>query len=424
MSGFVNLQNRENIAQLIFSGTPVGAGTVYVDNIFFSTTGDPTVQPPAKPEGFLVSDMIGEAPVGEGEIFVSVGPNDVEQEGIVYRLFYAPSADAPANPRDATEYEFGTTPGDADGVGPFGLTLTGLEPGTEYTAWLYQYDVENDLFSQPASGSAVSGGEPGEPGPDPDVEITIPVTFEEDIDWDEVFINFDGGAASVIDNPDPSGINTSAQVARMIKGEGQPWGGAYFTLAEAVETSEAPITMQVWAPRENTTVLFKIENSENPDEFFEVEQTIPVSEQLTELSFDMSGAPDANLDTIVLIFDLGTVGDGSEDFTWFFDNIEYGEPTNIGDDFSDLPADFNLQQNYPNPFNPATQIRFELPGSVEVRLEVYNLMGQRVATLVNGTMSAGTHAATFDGTSLASGVYLYRLQAGTTVLTRKMMLVK
>jgi len=423
LSDFTGLTNTTNIAQLIFSGTPVGGGTVFVDNIFFSVEGEPTVTPPAMPEGFLVTDMIGENPVGNGEIFVAVGPNQVaDNDDLIYRLFYSPTADAPSNPQDANEYEFGNTPGDGAGNDAFGFALSGLEEGTEYTAWLYQYDTENEVFSSPATGSAVSGGDGDDPDPTPGV--TIPVTFEEDIDWTEVFTNFDGGVATVIDNPDASGINTSGRVARMVKEEGQPWGGAYFTLSEAVETSEAPINMQVWAPREGTTVLFKLENSENPDEFFEVSQTIPVSGEWTELSFDMSGAPDVNLDRVVLIFDLGTVGDGSADFTWYFDNIEYGEPLSTNEGISDLPSEFTLQQNYPNPFNPTTQIRFELPESAQVRLEVYNLMGQRVATLVNENMSAGTHSATFDGASLASGMYLYRLQAGTTVLTRKMMLVK
>ncbi|MCH8568767.1 MAG: S8 family peptidase [Balneolales bacterium] len=91
---------------------------------------------------------------------------------------------------------------------------------------------------------------------------------------------------------------------------------------------------------------------------------------------------------------------------------------------TDLPTAVSLDQNYPNPFNPITQITYALPEATEVQLEVYNLMGQRVAILVNESQSAGHHTVQFDGQSLASGVYLYRLQAGNTVISRKMTLLK
>ncbi len=90
----------------------------------------------------------------------------------------------------------------------------------------------------------------------------------------------------------------------------------------------------------------------------------------------------------------------------------------------DVPTAFELRQNYPNPFNPTTRIQFDLPEQAVVSLEVFNVMGQRVATLAVGTFQAGQHAVEFDATDFASGIYIYRLQAGEFTQTQKMMLVK
>jgi hypothetical protein len=89
-----------------------------------------------------------------------------------------------------------------------------------------------------------------------------------------------------------------------------------------------------------------------------------------------------------------------------------------------IPDQFVLSQNYPNPFNPTTRIRFGLPVTSPVRLEVFNALGQMVASLAEGVLDPGYHEVSLDGASLASGVYLYRLQAGTFVATKRFALVK
>jgi hypothetical protein len=89
-----------------------------------------------------------------------------------------------------------------------------------------------------------------------------------------------------------------------------------------------------------------------------------------------------------------------------------------------VPEDFTLAQNYPNPFNPTTVISYQLPVNSEVRLEVYDMLGRNVATLVNGQVSAGRHTINFDARNLSSGVYLYRLVAGSQIMTKKLTILK
>jgi hypothetical protein len=90
----------------------------------------------------------------------------------------------------------------------------------------------------------------------------------------------------------------------------------------------------------------------------------------------------------------------------------------------DLPTQFALEQNYPNPFNPTTTIRYALPEAASVKLAVYNALGQEVAVLVQGSQTAGFHEARLDGSGLASGVYVYRLEAGRYTDQKKLVLVK
>ena len=89
-----------------------------------------------------------------------------------------------------------------------------------------------------------------------------------------------------------------------------------------------------------------------------------------------------------------------------------------------IPHEVALMGNYPNPFNPGTEISYALPQAGKVRLAVYDLLGHELAVLVNGLQPAGRHTVRFDANDLPNGLYAYRLQAGTNILTRTMMLVK
>ncbi len=98
--------------------------------------------------------------------------------------------------------------------------------------------------------------------------------------------------------------------------------------------------------------------------------------------------------------------------------VDKKEPTD------NVPRQISLHENYPNPFNPTTQIEFSLPQAADVNLTVYDVLGRRVATLVDGKRQAGKHSVSFDASNLSSGVYLYRLRADGVNKSRKMLLVK
>ncbi len=95
-----------------------------------------------------------------------------------------------------------------------------------------------------------------------------------------------------------------------------------------------------------------------------------------------------------------------------------------GNEFSGLPALFKLKQNYPNPFNPSTAISYQLPAVSQVKLVVYNALGKKVIELINSVQNAGNYFIPFNASGLASGVYYYKLSAGSFVQVRKMILMK
>ena len=117
------------------------------------------------------------------------------------------------------------------------------------------------------------------------------------------------------------------------------------------------------------------------------------------------------------------------DTTWFPNCIGGGVnvlvPTSINDDIgSSLPTSFALAQNYPNPFNPETVIEYSLAQAGQVKLEVFNVLGQKVSTLVEGSKPAGNHQVEFDASIYPSGIFFYRLTQGENSQTKKMVLVK
>jgi len=114
----------------------------------------------------------------------------------------------------------------------------------------------------------------------------------------------------------------------------------------------------------------------------------------------------------------GTDGLPIGDPNWF------GTPMGVSNSPAGVVREFSLAQNYPNPFNPSTRIEFSLAATSQVSLKVFNVLGQEVATVAQGTMNSGAHVVTFDASRLSTGVYFYKLVAGNYTSTRKMLLMK
>src|SRR5690606_42125612 len=103
---------------------------------------------------------------------------------------------------------------------------------------------------------------------------------------------------------------------------------------------------------------------------------------------------------------------------------EYDIPTNILTNLSNAPQEYSLSQNYPNPFNPATMIEFSIPSESYIKLKVYDIMGREVSILAQGIHNEGIYRTAFDGSAMASGIYIYKIETENFNLSKKMILMK
>ncbi len=146
----------------------------------------------------------------------------------------------------------------------------------------------------------------------------------------------------------------------------------------------------------------------------------------TNTYFDLSAYADSLVQISFYFHSAPSWNGGNISTGWYIDDIEINGYMTGFEEKSDYrtPSGYLIYQNYPNPFNPTTTIKYALPKAGTVKLEVFNLLGQKVATLVNSRKAAGNHHISFNGSGLASGVYYYRLETGRFVRIRKMVLVK
>lgn len=152
--------------------------------------------------------------------------------------------------------------------------------------------------------------------------LALPLDFQSTT-LNYAFTDFEGGVVTVIDNPKSSGINTSTKVAKMVKNAGQTYGGSFITLAAPMDFSTMrTMKMKVFSPRVGAKVLLKVENLTDGNIGFQQEVSTTVANAWEELTFDYSGIDiTKSYQKVVLIFDNGTMGDGSANFTFLFDDI-------------------------------------------------------------------------------------------------------
>lgn len=152
--------------------------------------------------------------------------------------------------------------------------------------------------------------------------VLLPITFES-ATVNYGFSDFGGGVVTKINNPQINGINTSAKVGKMVKNAPEVYGGSLITLGAPIDFSANKVfRMKVFSPRVGAKVLLKVENLTNAGISFEKEVATTVANAWEDLVFNYAGINTANsYQKVVLIFDLGTVGDGSPNFTFLFDDI-------------------------------------------------------------------------------------------------------
>lgn len=164
---------------------------------------------------------------------------------------------------------------------------------------------------------------------------SLPITFEDEASY--AWQDFGGAVATVVANPNVSGVNTSAQVTKMIKSGGESWAGSYLTLSSKIDFSTYKVfKVKVYTPAVGTKVLLKLENTVDNTQVKEVEAISTKANQWEELTFDFSGVDvSISFQKVVVFFDLGTVGDGTVNSTYYLDDISQPNVAYDGDDNDD-----------------------------------------------------------------------------------------
>ena len=252
-----------------------------------------------------------------------------------------------------------------------------------------------------------------------------------------VFENGDNPSLEIVTNPNTGGINSSATVAKFTALQaGQPQAGCESQHGSDIGTFSLDATNSTVKIMVYKTVIsdvglkFVIPSSGS---LGEIKVANTVTNAWEELTFDFSshiGLPEAiGIDQIVVFPDFD-LGGRTQDNIIYFDNISfYSNSVGVDNRSETFPQGFVLEQNFPNPFNPSTTLRYELPEDGLVNVTIYDMMGRQVSTLVSSQQAAGYKSIQWNATNdfgkpVSAGVYLYQIQAGEFVQTKKMVLLK
>ena len=252
-----------------------------------------------------------------------------------------------------------------------------------------------------------------------------------------VFENGDNPSLEIVTNPNTGGINSSATVAKFTALQaGQPWAGCESLHGTDIgsfsfDSTNCIIKIMVWKDVISDVGIKFVDATSAAQPEIKVANTL--INQWEELTFDFSsriGVYPVVKDQIVIFPDFDLAG-RTQDNICYFDNISFSPSNSVGIDNRNetFPQGFALEQNFPNPFNPITTLRYDLPENSYVNVIIYDMLGREVKTLVNQTQDAGYKSVIWDATNdygkpVSAGVYLYQIQAGEFVQTKKMVLLK
>jgi endo-1,3(4)-beta-glucanase len=228
------------------------------------------------------------------------------------------------------------------------------------------------------------------------IPLALPIDFES---GPYSFVDFSGGVAEVITNPYQTGINTSANVAKIVRNGGAVWAGSYLALANKIDFSNAnTFSMKVYSPRAGVPVLFKLEG-DGP--FIEISKNTTVANAWETITWDFSGRSSNIYYKLVFMFDFGTVGDGSSNSTFLFDdvNLTYVAPSFLTVSNSSLVI--AAASNSTNTFNISSNINWTA-SSNQSWLVLDALSGSGNATITL-TASANPNTSTRPATVTVSG---------------------